>query len=82
MEKIREIVRLHEKCGFSLRKIELTLNVSRPKVTEVIRKIGESGYTFEKIKAMSDLKLLEVLSPPKKQKKIRLNRWLKSSRIM
>lgn len=65
MEKIREIVRLHEKCSFSLRKIELTLNVSRPKVTEVIRKICESGYTFEKIKTMSDLKLLEILSPQK-----------------
>ena len=64
MEKIREIIRLSDKCDFSLRKIELTLNVSRPKVTEIIRKTCDSGYDYETIKTMSDSQLLEILKPP------------------
>jgi predicted DNA-binding protein YlxM (UPF0122 family) len=64
MEKIREIIRLHDTCDFSLRKIETTLNVSRPKVTEIIKNTCDSGYTFEKIKKMSDSQLLKLLQPP------------------
>ena len=59
MEKIREIIRLHDTCDFSLRKIETTLNVSRPKVTEIIKKTCDSGYTFEKIK-----RFMEIDPPP------------------
>jgi transposase len=61
MKKIREIVRLHEKCGLSLRKTAQALNLSRPVTNDYYSKCHRHGLTYEIIKDMPDDELLKVL---------------------
>lgn len=61
MKKIREIVRLHEKCGLSLRKTAQALNLSRPVTNDYYVRCQRSGLTYEIIKDMPDDELLMVL---------------------
>ena len=61
MKKIREIVRLHEKCGLSLRKTAQALNLSRPVTNDYYSKCHRHGLTYEIIKDIPDDELLKVL---------------------
>ncbi len=61
MKKIREIVRLHERCGLSLRKTAQALNLSRPVTNDYYSKCHKHGLTYEIIKDMPDDELLKVL---------------------
>ena len=66
MNKIREILRLHEKCYLSNRKISLALKVSRPVVSQYISDLDASGLRYDDIKDMSDDTLLEILNRNKR----------------
>lgn len=61
MKKIREIVRLRERCGLSLRKTAQALNLSRPVTNDYYSKCHKHGLTYEIIKDMPDDELLKVL---------------------
>ena len=66
MNKIREILRLHEKSYLSNRKIALALKVSRPVVSQYISDLNASGLRYDDIKDMSDDTLLEILNRNKR----------------
>jgi transposase len=61
MKKIREIIRLHEECGLSLRKTAQALNLSRPVTNDYFIRCKRQGLTYEIIKDMPDDELLKVL---------------------
>lgn len=61
MNKIREAIRLHEKCSLSQRQISKALSISRPSVKEYTEKIKGSGLNYKDIQAMTDEALLEIL---------------------
>ncbi len=54
MGKIRELLRLHEKCGLSNRQIARALNISRPVVGEYLVNLKLSGITYQSIIATGD----------------------------
>ncbi len=68
MNKIREIIRLHEKCYLSNRKIALALKISRPVVSQYISDLNASGLAYGDIKGMPDDTLLEILNRNKRAK--------------
>ncbi len=68
MNKIREILRLHEKCYLSNRKIALALKVSRPVVSQYISDLNASGLRYDDIKDIADDALLETLDRNKRSK--------------
>jgi len=59
MNKIREVLRLHEN-KLSNRQIARALNISRPVVGEYLAKFTESGLSYSSIKKMSDVDLLKI----------------------
>lgn len=61
MNKIREIVRLKEVCGLSLRQISQAMKLSRPVVTDYLARCGELRLGFERIKDMPDSELESLL---------------------
>jgi len=63
MTKIREIVRLKEHAGLSLRKISQVTGVSRPVVSETINRIDESGLNYSRLQELSDSQLKVYLAP-------------------
>ena len=60
MNKIREILHLHEKCDLSHRKIAQALKVSRPVVSQYLSDLNASGLCYDDIKDMSDDTLMEI----------------------
>ena len=60
MNKIREIIRLHE-CGLSQRKIVNALKISRPVVKDYLQRCQKAGLHFCDIEKMSDTTLLNRL---------------------
>jgi len=68
MKKIREIIRLKEKCGLSERKISRALKVSRPVVSQYIIDIATAGLRYDEILNMPDDELLEILERDKKSR--------------
>ena len=67
MGKIRELLRLHEKCGLSNRQIARALNISRPVVREYLVNLKLSGITYQSITTMSDDKVMRTLETRKKK---------------
>lgn len=61
MNKIRELVRLHEECGLSLRKTAQAINLSRPVTNNYYTKIKQQGLTYNAIKDMPDSELFTAL---------------------
>ncbi len=61
MSKIREIIRLNESSGLSIRKISRALAVSRPVVTEYLKQAENAGLKWADVETMSDDELLERL---------------------
>jgi len=73
MEKVREIIRLHEQCGLKQRPIARALNVCRPSVREYIDKITAAGLDYAAIQDMDDTTLLAVIEGPLKSTNERFN---------
>ena len=61
MNKIREIIRLHEQAHLGQRAIARALNISRPVIKEYINKITKAGLSYETIKSMDDDTLLKCI---------------------
>ena len=61
MSKIREIIRLTETAGLSIRKTSRALNVSRPAVDDYLRQARMAGLTWKQVEEMSDEELLARL---------------------
>ncbi len=68
MNKISEILHLHEKYYLSNRKIALALKVCRPVVLQYISDLNASGLRYDDIKGMADDALLEILDRNKRSK--------------
>jgi transposase len=65
MKKIRELLRLHEECGLSLRKTARALNISRPVTNGYYQRCKRHGLTYEIIKNMPDDELLKMMQAEK-----------------
>ena len=61
MSKVREVIRLNEIVGLSVRKISRALNVSRPAVDHYLRQARRAGLCWESIEHISDEVLLQRL---------------------
>lgn len=61
MNKVREIIRLHEEMGLSYRKIARALRISHPIVSQYIADVKAVGLGYPDLKTLSDTKLLELL---------------------
>lgn len=59
MKRIREALRLREKCGLSLRKTAQALSVSRPVLSEYLTHCEEKEINYEKSLQMTDEQLAE-----------------------
>ena len=68
MNKIREILRLHERCELGNRKISQALRISRPVVSQYISYLEASGLKYEDIKEISDESLLKILDRDRSSK--------------
>jgi len=67
MGKMRELLRLHEKCGLSNRQIARALNISRPAVKEYLVNLKLSGITYQSITTMGDDEVMRTLETRKKE---------------
>ena len=67
MGKIRELLRLDEKCGLSNRQIARALNISRPAVKEYLINLKLSGITYQSITTMGDDEVMRTLETRKKE---------------
>jgi len=67
MGKIRELLRLHEKCRLSNRQIARALNISRPVVGDYLVNLKLSGITYQSITTMSDDEVMRTLETRKKE---------------
>ncbi len=76
MGKIRELLRLHEKCGLSNRQIARALNISRPVVGEYLVNLKLSGITYQSITTMGDDEVMRTLETMKKNTSRHLRRCL------
>lgn len=54
MNKLREILRLKEVCGLSLRQVSRAMQLSRPVITDYLARCAELGLGYDKIKDMPD----------------------------
>ncbi len=61
MNKIREIIRLHEEGGLSKRQIARTLGISRPSVAQYLVDYHSSGLGFGEVTTMNDDELIRRL---------------------
>ena len=61
MNKIREIIRLHDECNLSKRSIARSLNISRPVVKKYVESLASTGLNYKAICAMDDDTLLSKL---------------------
>ncbi|MDA3949400.1 MAG: winged helix-turn-helix transcriptional regulator [Spirochaeta sp.] len=61
MSKIREIIRLNEDAGLSIRQISRALAVSRPVVTEYLKQAKNAELKWAEVQTISDDELLERL---------------------
>jgi transcriptional regulator with XRE-family HTH domain len=66
MNKLREIVRLHEVARMSQRQIARALNVSRPVVADTLTKIARHNLNYRDIESLSDsqLEIQLAAAPP------------------
>ncbi|MFO7882818.1 MAG: IS21 family transposase [Kosmotogaceae bacterium] len=67
MNKIREIIRLHDKCNLTRRAISRALNISRPVVKKYIESIDSAGLNYQAVSTMDDdtllFKLEDLIKP-------------------
>lgn len=68
MSKIREIIRLKEESGLSIRQISRALTVSRPVVTEYLKQAENAGLKWADVKEIGDDALLERLRESETQR--------------
>ena len=61
MNKIREIIRLHDECNLTNRAIARALNISRPVVKKYIESLSSAGLDYKAISTMDDDTLLSKL---------------------
>ncbi len=61
MNKVREIIRLHETVGMSIRMIARALSISRPAVDHYLVQARRARLKWAKVQPMSDEELLERL---------------------
>jgi len=61
MNKIREIIRLHDECNLTNRAIARALNISRPVVKKYIESLTSAGLNYKVIFTMDDDDLLSRL---------------------
>ena len=61
MSKIREIIRLHQEAGMSIRMISRALRISRPAVDHYLVQAGKAQLKWSDVKTMSDDELLQRL---------------------
>ena len=61
MNKVREIIRLHETAGLSIRQIAKALGVSRPVVDQYLKLVRYAELGWAEIEPMDDEELLEQL---------------------
>ena len=61
MNKVREIIRLHETAGLSIRQISKALGVSRPVVDHYLKLVRYAELRWGEIEPMDDEELLERL---------------------
>jgi transposase len=61
MDKIRDIIRLHQESDLSKRKISRALNISRPAVDHYLKKAAEAQLQWADVKEMDDEELLQRL---------------------
>ena len=59
MNRVGEIIRLHETAGFSIRQISKALNVSRPVVDQYLRLARLAELQWAEIEPMDDEQLLQ-----------------------
>jgi len=62
MNKIRELIRLHDVANLSQRAISRALGTSRPVVSDYITKIEKAGLSYQAIQGMDDDALLETIT--------------------
>lgn len=62
MRKIHEVIRLYSECNLSMRQIAKTVNVSRPKVSEIISEFTQTHLSYQEIKDKSDSELQPFFS--------------------
>lgn len=60
VEKIREIIRLHQELKFSVRKIAEAIPISKTSVGEYLAEFKRSGLSYQDIIKMDDAKVIEV----------------------
>lgn len=61
MNKIRDIIRLHQTSNLSKRKISRALNISRPAVDHYLKRATEAQLQWADVKEMDDEELLQRL---------------------
>lgn len=64
MRQIREVLRLKWACGFTNRKTAQSLNLSRPAVTEYMKRAEAAGLSWPLPEALDDAALEAQLFPP------------------
>lgn len=68
MRKIREMLRLYERCGLSNRQIARALKISRPVVGQYLTNFRASELSYADITKMSDDELMRSLQEKSKEK--------------
>jgi transposase len=67
MKKVHEILRLSMEEGWSQREISNSVHLGKTTVQRVLQKVGDSGLTWQQLKGMSEIQLIEtVLYPPRR----------------
>ncbi len=64
MRKIKEVLRLTWACGLSHRKVAQSTGVSRPTVSEYVRRAVEAGLSWPLPQDLDDTALERRLFPP------------------
>jgi transposase len=68
MKRVREALRLYEKCGLSLRKTAQALSVSRPVLTDYLTRCREHEISYDKACELTDAQLSSVFQTDITQK--------------
>jgi len=64
MRKIREVLRLHLRCGLSSRQVARSCRIARSTVGEYLRRAGEAGLSWPLPEGLDDGQLERLLFPP------------------
>jgi transposase len=64
MKKVRELLRLKDECGLSLRKVSTIIELSRPVVSDYLKRCKDNNLSFERIKDMPDEEIEAILKKP------------------